>query len=294
MMIPHRLEVSRLAAPACKHALYVHTDKAGTRQNRHTCTQGKVMLQLKTSGWAQGDTSSSSSRRGSSMKCRRTEEVSRALDSCFQLNSRTRRYRSTTAPAASPATDSSISSAETSMPAPLAASNGVLEVREGDVHVVWTFTDKVSAHAQPAVQKSVSLWQLFRERFLPPEELAELGGPPQEGSGHSAKPIANSSMQQQAQQKPSVQHHHHYHHHHQQQQQQQWPQPPQREQVHAGDESGEDAMSWSHHDERMLARALTRSTLAAAINGACSIPPHPAHPIGCPDWSSGRWLRHDL
>ncbi|KAF5831512.1 hypothetical protein DUNSADRAFT_13016 [Dunaliella salina] len=236
--------MSSLAAPACKPA----------------CMQGKaVVYPLGKPGRAQDGSSST--------KCKRTGKASHVH--CFANPTLRMRWSSSIATSAASHvndTHKALSSAETSKPASLAATGGVLEIREGDVHVVWTFTDKV--------QKSVGLWQLFRERFLPPEELAELGGLPQGGTERSAKAVAKTSMhhqeQQQVQQTASAKYHHH-HHHHQHQQQQRQPRPAPLEQGHARDErGGGDATPWTHHDERVLARALTRSTLAAAING-CAV-----------------------
>lgn len=86
-------------------------------------------------------------------------------------------------------------------------------------------------HSQ--VQRSDALWQLLQDQYLSPDEITEFRGTAANGETYRAAP------QQQQQQEPQQFGHDHT------------------------------TSTWSHVEERMLARAVTRSSLAAAMAGEC-------------------------
>jgi len=82
----------------------------------------------------------------------------------------------------------------------------------------------------------VGLWQLFRQRFLSVEDIQELT-PAAEQPAAELIPAAESLTTASGQQQQQQQH------------------------------EGHQGSVWSPHDERLLARVLTRTTLAASVNG---------------------------
>jgi len=110
---------------------------------------------------------------------------------------------------------------------------------------VHTHTHTHTPTFKSQVRKSAELWQQLRDRCLSPEEHAELG----QGHALTATPGAHQHMNEQQR--------------HQEQQQLRQEQRQEQQQQHQLQDA-----SWSHHDERLLARAVTRNSVAAVLNGA--------------------------